>query len=609
MKTIKLLFAIILLILCSNSFSQNLEEDPIEVNYVTTNSKSILVDLDTIGSWYPANTFPLLTDSTIYPAAAIIGDTIYVQKPEWTGTTNYASSNIIKYKINHYGGGSWTNGASMPKARIAGSMTACNGKLYYIGGDSVTFTSGGSRMSNTVFEYNPSTGVWTTKATMPVKLTTHGAVCWGDSVIFVIGGPNNNSGTNLNVYYYRPASDSWGTITNSLPTGQGRRTFSIGIYQNKIIIAGGYNTAYLKSTYIGTIGTDASQLTWTIGPDLPLATQYTGLARAGGTVSNGKFFVVAGQYSSGYRSDSTLVYDFASNSWVTVIDNKPFYGDNIFNGVVSRIETTDTIQVYVPGLYRGATIGGTRIFDVLQYPLPSSAGSISGATEVCQGDNSIVYTVPSIPNAATYVWTLPSGATGTSSTNSISVNYGLSATSGNITVKGINPCGEGTISTLSITVNPKPSTPTIVLNFNTLHSDAPSGNQWYYNNNPISGAIDQDYVVTANGDYFDIVTINGCSSDTSNIITVIDVDIDIFANNKMIHVFPNPSNGVLLVKNNQQPFSSYIIEISDTQGKLVFKENITQESQQINLPDLSKGLYLIKAYNKSFIKTEKLVIN
>jgi len=68
-------------------------------------------------------------------------------------------------------------------------------------------------------------------------------------------------------------------------------------------------------------------------------------------------------------------------------------------------------------------------------PLPASAGTISGLTTVCQGQNSVTYTVPVITNATSYVWTLPSGATGTSSTNSITVNYGTSAVSGNITVE------------------------------------------------------------------------------------------------------------------------------------------------------------------------------
>jgi len=88
--------------------------------------------------------------------------------------------------------------------------------------------------------------------------------------------------------------------------------------------------------------------------------------------------------------------------------------------------------------------------------LPVNAGTISGRTSVCQGETSVNYTVHTIDNATSYSWTLPTGATGTSTTNSINVNYGTSAVSGNITVKGHNDCGDGIVSSLPITINQLP---------------------------------------------------------------------------------------------------------------------------------------------------------
>jgi len=85
--------------------------------------------------------------------------------------------------------------------------------------------------------------------------------------------------------------------------------------------------------------------------------------------------------------------------------------------------------------------------------LPFSAGIITGGEYVEQGMNSIPYTVPPITNASSYIWTLPAGATGTSSTNSINVNFTNAAVSGNITVKGHNNLGDGAASNLAITVN------------------------------------------------------------------------------------------------------------------------------------------------------------
>ncbi len=94
--------------------------------------------------------------------------------------------------------------------------------------------------------------------------------------------------------------------------------------------------------------------------------------------------------------------------------------------------------------------------------MPDAAGLIAGLSTVCQGQNGVTYSVPIINNATSYNWTLPSGASGISTTNSITVDYSNSAISGNIAVYGNNSCGNGAISTYTITVNGIPLAPNIV---------------------------------------------------------------------------------------------------------------------------------------------------
>jgi len=94
--------------------------------------------------------------------------------------------------------------------------------------------------------------------------------------------------------------------------------------------------------------------------------------------------------------------------------------------------------------------------DITASLLPGLAGAISGNKTVCQGENSVIYTVAAINNATSYNWVLPTGATGLSTTNSITVNYSKSAVSGNITVKGHNDCGDGIVSYTMVTVNQLP---------------------------------------------------------------------------------------------------------------------------------------------------------
>jgi hypothetical protein len=63
------------------------------------------------------------------------------------------------------------------------------------------------------------------------------------------------------------------------------------------------------------------------------------------------------------------------------------------------------------------------------------------------------YLIPVLPNADSYLWTLPPGTTGNGSlTNTIQVIYGTSFTTGSLIVKGHNGCGDGNSSSLELSV-------------------------------------------------------------------------------------------------------------------------------------------------------------
>jgi hypothetical protein len=94
--------------------------------------------------------------------------------------------------------------------------------------------------------------------------------------------------------------------------------------------------------------------------------------------------------------------------------------------------------------------------------LPGAAGAITGPSSVCQSSSGLIFSVPVIPNATTYSWTLPAGfsITGGNNTNAITVSSNATAVAGYVTVAGSNSCGTGTPSTIPVAINPRP-TPTI----------------------------------------------------------------------------------------------------------------------------------------------------
>ncbi|MEI7662241.1 MAG: FISUMP domain-containing protein, partial [Bacteroidota bacterium] len=100
----------------------------------------------------------------------------------------------------------------------------------------------------------------------------------------------------------------------------------------------------------------------------------------------------------------------------------------------------------------------TTTATVKLFPLP--AGPITGTPVLCQGQTGIIYSVPAIPGAGSYIWTLPPGATVTagSGTGSVTVSFDSTALSGALTVRGHSiDCGDGVPSSLAVTVNPLPS--------------------------------------------------------------------------------------------------------------------------------------------------------
>ena len=81
------------------------------------------------------------------------------------------------------------------------------------------------------------------------------------------------------------------------------------------------------------------------------------------------------------------------------------------------------------------------------------------ATPLVQGNTSVTscvdqtYTTPAVTGATSYLWTVPTGNTIVSGQGSTSILVHFGGASGNITVKGVNACGNSTASTLAIIVS------------------------------------------------------------------------------------------------------------------------------------------------------------
>lgn len=89
---------------------------------------------------------------------------------------------------------------------------------------------------------------------------------------------------------------------------------------------------------------------------------------------------------------------------------------------------------------------------------PGAAGNINGPVNICSG-NTAIFFVAAITGASSYTWNYSgTGATISGNTNQVAIYFSASATSGNLTVKGTNACGDGTVSAnFPVIVNTSPA--------------------------------------------------------------------------------------------------------------------------------------------------------
>ncbi len=255
-------------------------------------------------------------------------------------------------------------------------------------------------------------------------------------------------------------------------------------------------------------------------------------------------------------------------------------------------------------------------YSVLVSTPPYAAGTITGSSTVCKGSSGIVYTVPLISNALTYNWLVPAGTSIISgfNTNIITVDFAVTASSGNFIVNGVNDCGSGANSpAYNVVVNPSPTAPVISIHGDTLESNIANGNQWYRDGIAISGATTSEYIATIIGTYSDVVTLNGCSSASSNTILVLEVSIADNKINPVFELYPNPNNGSFNIKVKTDQKNECLIEIYNILGSLILnkRESLVNGSlvNPIDLTAAPSGTYMaILRFSDGSVKRKLFVI-
>ncbi len=263
-------------------------------------------------------------------------------------------------------------------------------------------------------------------------------------------------------------------------------------------------------------------------------------------------------------------------------------------------------------------------------PLTTTAGVydyyVSQSSNSCESPRThITVTVNSIPSApsatTTYSYCVGATATQLSATGSNLLWYTVpSGGTGNSTAptpltttagvydyyvsQSSNSC-ESPRTHIVVNVNEIPATPFITVNLNVLHSNSITGNQWYNQNGIVNGATTQDYTPLVEGDYYVIVTQNGCSSAPSNTINITFTGIYETKAGNIINIYPNPVSNELIIEisGNKEQIN---FEIYNSIGQVVYSGNLLEKTT-VKTDSFAAGVYIIKLANGKTFEFKKII--
>ncbi|HNP06646.1 MAG TPA: MopE-related protein [Cyclobacteriaceae bacterium] len=145
----------------------------------------------------------------------------------------------------------------------------------------------------------------------------------------------------------------------------------------------------------------------------------------------------------------------------------------------------------------------------------------------------------------------------------------------------------------------------------TLTSSSAEGNQWFLNGSAITGAIDQSFNITGQGQYAVQISADDCVSELSEVkVFIITGDTDQDNGNDNLLVYPNPVRDRLFVS--IQGFSrsaSIEMGIYDQSGRLLLNRQVRSgDVEEVDVQQYATGKYLLKVaqgkriVNRQFIK-------
>lgn len=161
--------------------------------------------------------------------------------------------------------------------------------------------------------------------------------------------------------------------------------------------------------------------------------------------------------------------------------------------------------------------------------------------------------------------------------------------------------GTATAPSAGVVMYPIPAKPTITWTSDLgMVSSATTGNQWYTEAaQPVAGATNTSYRPGGPGKYYVKVTLNGCSSLSSDVYSFLPTAvIDLGAGNTL-KLSPNPTTDYIVLNFTIQGNPTLAAEVLDLRGRLLVKQATIRSGDRIDIRGVSPGIYIVKVYNSN----------
>jgi uncharacterized repeat protein (TIGR03803 family) len=530
------------------------EYDPANSSYIKK------LDFDGANGSSPLGNLTLATNGKFYGMTRMGGVSDLGVLFEYDPATNTSTK-----KLDFDG----TNGSSPQGSLIMGT----NGKFYGM------TRLGGASDFGVLFEYDPATNTYTKKLDFT--------------------GAANGSYPNSSL-----ALGSGGKFYGLTSTGGGGLTGGQGVLFEYDPVA---NNLTVKFDFGGVINGTFPEGSLALASNGKLY----GMTSQGGTFGNGVLF----EYDPA-TSTLTKKLDFNGTAngrrpfeGLTLAPNGKFYGMTSQGGTSNlgvMFEYDPIANVYVKKIdFTGAANGRRPLGDLL-FVKPSQTITFAPLNDKTFGDAAFALTASSSSSLpVSFSTSTPTKVTVSGSQVSL-----IGAGRANIIASQEGNANFNAATSVDRSFCIKPAKPTVTLsNSNTesptLTSSATSGNQWFLNGNPISGATNATYNATAAGVYKVQVQVDDCVSEFSLDQALI-VTGDLTPSPTIsFNAYPNPAENYLFVDGvSNQAVSKVTNQVGASQA---IRQEIKEGQLMIYTGELAAGLYVLRIQEKQQLHVIKFI--